>query len=291
VSGVSLSTVASADGTTIGYRSLGAGEPVVVVGGALRTAGDYLPLAEGLAPMFEVHVVDRRGRGASGPQGGDYGIEKECEDLDAVLAATGATRVFGHSFGGLVALEAARRGRSLSHVAVYEPGVSLAGSVPTDWIPLYRELLARGDRRGAFACFVKGSGHAPTVLARMPLGYVKLVLRLAMGLGQWERIEPLLEANLAEHEEVRRLAGTAGTYGRIDARVLLLAGARSPDAGRLALESLERALPDARLRVLDGLGHDAPEVRAPRLVAEQLGAFFGSTSRSAAGRASARPRS
>ena len=54
-----------------------------------------------------MYVVQRRGRGGSGPQGDRYCIERECEDIEAVRAATGARLIFGHSFGGLVALRAA----------------------------------------------------------------------------------------------------------------------------------------------------------------------------------------
>ncbi len=61
--------VTSADGTTIGYHTLGAGQGVIVVGGALSTGQDYLALGRALAPSFEVHLMDRRGRGTTGPQG------------------------------------------------------------------------------------------------------------------------------------------------------------------------------------------------------------------------------
>ncbi len=91
----------SRDGTAIHYRTLGVGEGLVVFGGAWRTGDDYMALAEALAPPFAVHVVDRRGRGGSGPQGGSYSIEREIEDLFAVQAQTHATTLFGHSYGGL----------------------------------------------------------------------------------------------------------------------------------------------------------------------------------------------
>jgi pimeloyl-ACP methyl ester carboxylesterase len=63
----SRGSVPSADGAAIAYRSLGFGEGIVVVGGALSSGEDYLPLARELSESFAVHVVDRRGRGASGP--------------------------------------------------------------------------------------------------------------------------------------------------------------------------------------------------------------------------------
>ena len=78
------STVTSADGTTIAYETLGTGAGLIVVGGVLSTARNYMDLGRELAGSFTVHLMERRGRGASGPQGPGYSIEKECEDLLAV---------------------------------------------------------------------------------------------------------------------------------------------------------------------------------------------------------------
>jgi pimeloyl-ACP methyl ester carboxylesterase len=67
----------SKDETVIAYETLGVGKGMLVLGGAWRSGHDYLPFARALAPYFEVHLVDRRGRGGSGAQGGDYSIERE----------------------------------------------------------------------------------------------------------------------------------------------------------------------------------------------------------------------
>ena len=64
----------------------------------------------------------------SGPQGKGYSIENECQDVKAVQEATGAAVLFEHSYGGLVALETARRSTAFEKIAVYEPGVSIHGS-------------------------------------------------------------------------------------------------------------------------------------------------------------------
>jgi pimeloyl-ACP methyl ester carboxylesterase len=220
--------------------------------------------------------MDRRGRGASGPQGAGYGIDKEFVDLLAVQAATGATAVFGHSFGGLVALETARRAAVFSQVAVYEPGVSVDGSLPVGWMPRYRELLAAGDTRGAFASMVRQSGFGPSALAKMPLWYLRLILRLVIRRRQWQEMEPLLEANLAENEQVARLdEGTVERYSSITARVLLLGGGKSPPFITTELfDSLQRTIPDSVAEILDGLGHTAPDEKAPEVVAERVRAYF-----------------
>jgi pimeloyl-ACP methyl ester carboxylesterase len=269
-------SVTSADGTRVAYQSLGSGEGVIVVGGGLRSGEDYLPLARVLARSFTVHVIDRRGRGASGPQGTDYGIAKECDDLLAVQAATGATAAFGHSYGGLVVLEAALRTSTFSRVAVYEPGVSVDGSIPTGWIPSYQKLLVEGDTRGAFASMVREGGYAPSVLSTLPLFYTRAILRFVIRGREWQLIEPLLPASLAEHEEMRRLEGvTPDRYASITARVLLLGGGRSPAFITTELfEVLGTIIPDSVTEILDGLDHTAPDEKAPELIAQRVSGFL-----------------
>jgi pimeloyl-ACP methyl ester carboxylesterase len=123
--------VVSKDGTTIAYLSVGTGPAVLVIPGVLSIATDYSTFARAMSRHFAVHTIERRGRGHSGPQGDDYSIVKECEDVMAVQAATGAALMVGHSYGGLVALEVARNNERFRKIAVYEPGVSVDGSMPT----------------------------------------------------------------------------------------------------------------------------------------------------------------
>jgi len=271
---VRVATVASGDGTVIAYHTVGQGPPLIVVGGALRAAEDYLALARGLAERYCVHVVDRRGRGLSGPQGPRYGIARECEDLLAIQAATGARVVFGHSYGGLVVLETAVRSDAFEAMVLYEPGVSVGGSIPTAWMPQYRALLERGDTRGAFACFVQAFGAGP--MTKLPRWYLRAVLRCVIRRQRWEeRYEPLLAANLAEHEQVVACDDHVASYGAITARLLLLGGSRSPAImTTLPLEGLQQTVPDMTVDIIDGLDHFAPDEKAPEVVARRVLGFL-----------------
>lgn len=225
-----------------------------------------------LAPAFTVHVIDRRGRGGSGPQGADYRIERELEDLLAVQARTGAAAVFGHSYGGLVALEAARRSAVFTDVVVYEPAVSIAGSIPLGWLDRYRELLATGDRRGAFAAMVRGAGGAPAALERMPLWYVKLILRLFIREDRWRQMDRLLGQALVEHEQVAALDdGSAERYRGLAAHVVLLGGARSrPQFTATLFDRLTAVIADCATEVIDGLDHLGPDEKGPEVVARAI---------------------
>jgi pimeloyl-ACP methyl ester carboxylesterase len=243
-----------------------------VVGGVLSNAASYRPLADQLADTFEVHLVNRRGRAGSGPQKTGHSIERECDDLLAVMQATGARLVFGHSFGGLVALETARRHSGLERVFVYEPGVPLHGHFNLGWLEGYQRLLEQGDQHGAFALMVKHSGFAPWPLGLMPLAYIRAVLRLAIRSRRWATIAPLLEANLGEHRILAALnTSSADRFSTITARTVLMGGTRSPDfISRGLLTELGQVIPDAIVAILPGLGHAAPEDRPDKIAAAIL---------------------
>jgi pimeloyl-ACP methyl ester carboxylesterase len=269
------SIVTSSDGTWIAYEAMGEGDGLIVLGGALRAANDYHPLAEALSASYSVVLVERRGRGRSGPQGEQYHVEREIEDLLAVQAEVGARAVFGHSYGGLVALEASRRGASFRDVIAYEPGVSIAGSIPSDWTDRYQELLRAGDARGAFAAMARGAGFAPLALTRTPERLARMILRVAVRGAEWARMEPLLAASGAEHEQLAKLDdGSAARFRAIPARVLLLGGSKSPAFITTELfEQLRAAIPDLEIVVIPGLDHTGPE-KQPRRVAEFVEAFL-----------------
>jgi pimeloyl-ACP methyl ester carboxylesterase len=278
-----MTTVRSADGTPVAFETFGAGEGLIVVGGALRSGRDYVPFARALEQSLAVHVIDRRGRGASGPQGPDYSIDKEVEDVLAVQDATGAEAIFGHSYGGLIALEAARRNSVFSRVIVYEPGVSVAGSIPVDWIEPARDFLAAGATRGAFATMVRQNGHAPALLRRLPLTYARLILRLVIRQGAWQEMEPLFGASLAEHEQAALLDdGSVDRYSAIAARVLLLGGSKSPRYLTTDLfDALQRTIPRTDVEVIDGLDHLAPDEKAPDVVAGRVRRYLATAKPSA----------
>ena len=260
ISQARTSTVLSHDGTVIAYQSIGHGPGLVIVGGVLSSAADYLPLARALAEDHEVHVMQRRGRPGSGRQRPGHGIEDECADLAAVVANTGAIATFGHSFGGLVALETARRGPLTDELFLYEPGAALRGQISLGWLDGYSRLLEHGDRRGAFAWMVKHNGYAPRLVASMPLRAISVTLRLALRGSKWETINELLECNLVEHRVLAALdAPDADRFSTIAAPTCLLGGAASPDGiSGAVLRELASVIPDATVRILAGLGHPAP---------------------------------
>lgn len=270
------STITSADGTTLFLQHLGRGPDLLLVHGALSTGEDLGQLAEALATAFRVHVLTRRGRPPSGPLGPDYALARECEDLAAARAATGATLLVGHSYGGLVALEASRQQPAFSRLALYEPGVVTPRAAAGDWSWLDRAeaALAAGDPAVAFAAFVRGAGHSRS-LDLLPDWVVRRLLPRVVGEAEWARMVELLPSCLAEHRQLAALPGGLDRYSGIEAPVLLLCGEASPRPVLEAMDELLAALPRSHWLCLPGLDHLAPDDRhAPRAVAARLIPFL-----------------
>jgi hypothetical protein len=89
-------TVISKDGTRIVFDRIGRGSVVMLVDGALcsRALGPGVPLAALLTQHFTVFTYDRRGRGSSGNTP-PYSVEREIEDIEAMLNAAGARQSSG----------------------------------------------------------------------------------------------------------------------------------------------------------------------------------------------------
>ena len=264
--------VTSADGTPVEYLSVGSGPHVVVVPGALAVASDLTALAALLAQRHTVHVVQRRGRGGSGPQGERYGIERECEDVEAVRARTGARLVFGHSFGGLVALRAACGGTAFDAVAVYEPGVSVSGSIPVDWIDRARREAAAGADLEAFITFV--SGVNPEQTGRLPRWLLRLILRRAIPRAEMRQNLALMPQAISEHAVVGQLDGRLADYREVAAATLIMRGkGRGTSRQAVGLTRLAATIPRAETVTFPKLGHFAPE-RQPDAIARSVLGFF-----------------
>lgn len=268
------SVVISPDGTSIGYTSYGRGSGVVLVAGALHSGHHYEKLAVALADAFTVHAIDRRGRPGSGPQRPDHDIESECADVAAVLEKTGSSQLFGHSSGGVVALQTALRTK-VAKVAVYEPPVMFADSrAPVPDLAGIEKAVAEGRKPDAFAILAKGEG-GPIQLLPMPA--LRMLFRMAS-----KAAEPPVADYIdavgtypAEQRMIMDLADNSDGYRSVRAETLVILGGRTGRQLARSARFLAETIPSARLEVMRGLGHDAPDEKAPERVADALRTFFG----------------
>lgn len=268
-------SVTSRDGTAISYFTTGRGPPVIAVPGALFTADNYAAFADALGQTHTVHTIQRRGRGLSGPQGVDYGIIKECDDVAAVQEATGAALIFGHSYGGLIALEVARTSTAFSKVAVYEPGVSVEGSIALGWMDACKTKLAQAKPLDAFTKFAAATG--PRQAQRTPVWLLKLLLPMFIRRADLMQMLDLLPASLLEHQVIGQLDNSYSDYQQVRADVLVMFGGKSGlDWVAQATNALAAVLPSVAVREFPKLDHFGPDKTGPLEVAEAVATAFSS---------------
>jgi len=247
-----MQTVPSSDGTSIAYERHGDGPPVVLLHGSSGTRHAWDLVVPHLADEFTLVVPDRRGRGASG-DADSYDLGREVEDLRAILdAVEGDARVFGHSFGGLLALAAAEE-VAFDRLVLYEPAVLVGEHRGDDLAARMQQRLDAGAREEAMKLCFQDAGGVP-VPEQLPIWPEDVNFHLA-------------ETVVRENEAVESYRLPANP--EIDCPTLLLTGTESPEYLQAGIEKLATRITENTVVRLDGVGH-AGVATAPERVAEQL---------------------
>lgn len=243
-----LKTVRSKDGAEIAFDQLGEGPPVILVCGAQTTRMANAALAERLAAHFTVFNYDRRGRGDSGDRL-PYAVEREVEDLEAVIqAAGGSAFVYGISSGAVLALEAAARGLNIRKLVLYEPPfvVEANGSpTPAEHAVQLAELVSAGRRGDAVE-------HFMTKIVGMPAE----VAVQARQSPWWAGSEAIAHTLVYDMTILGDGSLPAQQLASVTVPVMVVGGAQSPEILRRSVQALAKALPNARSRMLENQDHN-----------------------------------
>jgi pimeloyl-ACP methyl ester carboxylesterase len=245
------------DGTVIATTTTGTGPPLVLVGGTTYDAASMAGVAAALADSFTCVAVDRRGRGGSG-DGPAYAIEREYEDVAAVVAAVRATlggpvTLVGHSYGAFCSLGAIRLGADVERLVLYEPPILVDGPHDPAVLARARELLRQDDPKGTLIELLRG-------IVRVTDDELAVVTELP---DAW--FEAFAMTAMREIEAVGELSPEPADYTtQVD--TLLLVGSESPDGLVQATHALAAVLPHSRIVTLEGQAHNAI-LAAPELVA------------------------
>jgi pimeloyl-ACP methyl ester carboxylesterase len=231
----------------------------ILLHATLSTGRQLAPLARALGALGDLRVVapDRQGSGArrlDPPR--EVDVAEHVADLAALLDAAGVERaiIVGHSFGGLVALEAAARlpDRVAAVVAYEPPYAPLADPAVRPYFAIVaretRDALERDGRAGAARAFLE---------------------RVA-GPGTWDAMPERARAFLAaEGGGAVADAAMAGLdpdgLARIRCPVTILTGAASEPFYAPIADRLATRITDARRVELPGLRHTAPITDATRI--------------------------
>jgi pimeloyl-ACP methyl ester carboxylesterase len=240
----------SQDGTKIAYEVTGDGPPVILVDGAMcyRDSGPSRPLAAELASDFTVYSYDRRGRGESGA--GEYSVEREIEDLAALVKeAGGSVHLVGQSSGAMLALEAVNQGVGATKLAMYEPPLIVDGThapAPADALAVMQGLVAADRRSDAVKTFMRSVG--------VP-GVGLLIMQL---LPVWKKLKGIahtLPNDLALVEGLRLGRPLPTDRWTHSVPTLVADGDKSPEYMRNSARAMAEVLPNASYKSLPGQTH------------------------------------
>ena len=242
---------AAVDGTELYYERRGGGEPLLLIQGM---SGTHLawgePFLTALGDDLDVVTYNHRGVGSSGPQPDAVTIVGLADDAAGVLDALGweTAHVLGVSMGGMVAQELAlrhpQRIRTLVLGCTY-PGGAEARLADVALIQELAGAMLSGDRELALrtgfaanlsAAFVAEDANWPpfhTMATELPVPVPVIMAQMQAVMG---------------HDTSARL-------GAIDTPTLVIHGTDDRMLPVANGELVARLIPNARLELLEGVGH------------------------------------
>src|SRR5215471_17233627 len=251
-----MQKVLSKDGTAIAFDRFGEGQPLILVVGAFNDRSTGTPLAQSLASQFTVYTYDRRGRGDSGDTP-PYAIEREIEDLEALIAqAGGSAAVFGYSSGALLALKAAAKGLPITRLVLYDPPYAVNGHAPqaVDHAGQLAELVAAGRRGDAVEYFQSRIVGIPEeVVAQLRRAPFRPAL------------EAIAHTLVYDATILGDMSLPTDLLRSVTTPTLVIAGGTNPFM-TAAANAVAATLPNADARILEGQTHDIdPSMLSPVL--------------------------
>jgi pimeloyl-ACP methyl ester carboxylesterase len=254
-----MKKVISKDGASIVYDQLGKGPAVILVCGGSVDRASNAPLAALLAKHFTIFNYDRRGRGDSGDTP-PYAVEREVDDIDAVVAAAGdAVFLYGTSSGAALALEATRKiSNKIIRLALWEPPYFVDESSPrppADTAKTFTDLVSAGRRGDAVEFFM-------TKVVGLPQEFVAEARKAPW----WQAQEAIAHTLAYDATIMGDYSLPAERIADINVPTLVIDGGASFPFLRATADAIAKILPNGQRHTLEGQTHNvAPEAIAPVL--------------------------
>lgn len=279
----STDSVISKDGTIIGYKQIGHGAGIILLHGTFESAASHNELAEALADSFTVYIPDRRCRGMSSYYTTDFDIQKDIEDLDALLNKTGAHFIFAVSSGAIITLRAALVLPSIQKIALWEPPLCIDTAM-VHAVNRYNKEIADGKITDALVTSMQAGKFAPKVFDLFPRfilrGFTNKMMKGEESKAKPEDVTMRKLAPTVHHDFQIILENASKTddLKNVKTQTLLLGGSKSPKYLKQSVDLLENILPNKKRIELPGLNHGGTGSSEwggnPKLVAKELFKYF-----------------
>ena len=248
-----MPTLRISDADAVAYDDAGQGPLIVLVHGSPGTSRAWQPVAERLAPRFRVISPNRPGYGGTtrprddGPGDSSYAAGL----IEAVIAEVGPPAVLaGHSYGGVVALQTALRGRVAPQtLALFEPVA----------IPV---LAAVGETEAFATAQALFEGYC-AAFERGDPGAVRIMVDYWFGPGALDQMPRPMREFLVAHtgHNVRDVRATlrdpysAAALRGLAMPVLCAVGSRSPAMTGRIVQAIASHAPRGIIKTLEKANH------------------------------------
>jgi pimeloyl-ACP methyl ester carboxylesterase len=268
-------SVALPNGQTLAYIDMGerSGRPVVLIHGYTDNARDWVPMLPYLSKRDRLILVDIRGHGQSSKPECCYTRLDFAYDIKLLLDVLGVRKadIVGHSLGSIIAQTFAEYWPERTARVVL---ISSTGGAPPEGakkppqIDFAAEIRKLKEPIEADSPFMIAWWDSPTpvdedFIRRQRKDAANIPLRVWLAV-----LDQALPAANA-------FTDLQGTLPRLKAPTLLIWGSKDPIMEEDVRQTLRTALPAAKVKVFDGLGHN-PFWEDPRAVAEVINEFQGS---------------
>lgn len=261
-----MDTTISADGTDVRCYDQGHGPAILIIGPGLDDGRRTKKLAAILARRFRVLRVHRRQYrlDLKTTNAAPCSVAQEVDDVLAVAHHVGQPMViYGHSSGGVIALEALTAApSSFAGAVIFEPAsvidAPLAGN-NGEVITRARAALAAGKPGTAMAIFTQRTTGYPAWQAWL-VGALTVLLR---------RYRGLVPCQIDDLEAMDQLGNRLNTYAHNAVPTVLLGGDRSPAQNTAALDAIAQVMPHTERVVMHKRDHGA-DLKAPKEVARVI---------------------
>jgi pimeloyl-ACP methyl ester carboxylesterase len=269
-------SVALPDGVTLAYIDTGnpTGPPVVLIHGYTDNARDWVPVLPYLSKRFRLILVDIRGHGKSSKPECCYTRLDFAYDIKLLLDALSIRQadVVGHSLGSIIAQTFAeywpeRTGRV---VLISSTGGRPPGSTAPAQFDYAAEIRKLKDPIDPDSPFMIAWWDSPTPVDPE---FIRRQRRdsAAIPLGVWLAVLDEALPSATAYIDLQ------STLPRLKAPTLLIWGSKDPIMEEPVRKTLEEALPGAKVKIFEGLGHN-PFWENPAAVAPVINAFLGAGS-------------
>lgn len=247
------------------YRTMGEGEPLLMLHGLFGSADNLGGIARILASDYRVIAVDHRNHGRS-PHSNTMSYSEMASDIYAVMDKENiaTAHVFGHSMGGKIAMQMAlNRPERVKRLVV--------GDIAPVPYERHHDSILDGMHRVAEEAPI-GRRGAEAILKE----YEQEPAILSFLLTNWRRNEQdvwewRLNVETIDRDYMNIVAGNTG--GPHDGDILFLRGGNSDYIRPEHRETILKLFPKATVRTIEGTGHWL-HAEKPDMVARSITKFL-----------------